>query len=213
MKIFFDLLPVIMFFVSFKWADGNKEVAAQWMTEHLGFMVSGGVVGTMEAPVLLSTAVVVLFSLVQIAVLKGMRKKIDTILWASLATVLVLGGLTLWFHSETFIKWKPTVIYWIMAVGFLMTEVVLKRNMLRQMMGGQIDAPLLVWVKLGWAWVAFFGLMGVLNLYVAYNYSTDTWVNFKMWGSTGLMLVFTLAQGFYLNKHIVPLPEDAPKAE
>ncbi|MES2091492.1 MAG: septation protein A, partial [Pseudomonadota bacterium] len=193
MKIFFDLLPVIMFFVSYKWADGHKEATAQWMTEHLGFMVSGGVVGNLEAPVLLSTAVVVAFSLVHIGVLKAMRKKIDTILWASMVTVLVLGGLTLWFHSETFIKWKPSVIYWIMAIGFLVTEIIMRRNTLRQMMGGQIEAPDFVWIKLGWAWVAFFGLMGILNLYVAYHYSTDTWVNFKMWGSTGLMLVFTVA--------------------
>ncbi|MDE2400466.1 MAG: septation protein A [Burkholderiales bacterium] len=208
MKIFFDLLPIILFFVSYKWADGHKDLSAQWMTEHLGFMVSGGVVHAMEAPVLLSTAVVVIFSLLQIGVLKALRKKVDALLWAGLVTVLVLGGLTLWFHSETFIKWKPTVIYWIMSIGFLVTEIILRRNTLRKMMGGQIEAPDFVWIKLGWAWVGFFALMGVLNLYVAYHYTTDTWVNFKMWGSTGLMLVFTLAQGVYLNHHMEPLPED-----
>jgi intracellular septation protein len=213
MKLFFDFLPIILFFSSYKWADGHKELAAQWMTQHLGFLVSGGVVSATEAPVLLSTAVVVIMSLLQISVLKALRQKIDTILWVTVGSVLVLGGLTLWFHSETFIKWKPTVIYWIMSAGFLITEVILKRNTLREMMGGQIDAPPSVWVKLGWAWVSFFALMGVLNLYVAYNFSTDSWVNFKMWGSTGLMLVFMVAQGFYLSKHMLPLPEDTAKAE
>jgi len=213
MKLFFDFLPIILFFSSYKWADGHKELAAQWMTQHLGFLVSGGVVSATEAPVLLSTAVVVIMSLLQISVLKALRQKIDTILWVTVGSVLVLGGLTLWFHSETFIKWKPTVIYWIMSAGFLITEVILKRNTLREMMGGQIDAPPSVWIKLGWAWVAFFALMGVVNLYVAYNFSTDSWVNFKMWGSTGLMLVFMVAQGFYLSKHMLPLPEDTAKAE
>jgi intracellular septation protein len=213
MKLFFDFLPIILFFSSYKWADGHKELAAQWMTQHLGFLVSGGVVSATEAPVLLSTAVVVIMSLLQISVLKALRQKIDTILWVTVGSVLVLGGLTLWFHSETFIKWKPTVIYWIMSAGFLITEVILKRNTLREMMGGQIDAPPSVWIKLGWAWVSFFALMGVLNLYVAYNFSTDSWVIFKMLGSTGLMLVFMVAQGFYLSKHMLPLPEDTAKAE
>jgi len=214
MKILIDLLPVILFFVSFKWADGNKETAAQWMTEHLGFMVSGGVVGTAEAPVLLSTAVVVIFSLVQITVLKLMGKKVDKLLLASLAAVLVLGGLTLWFHSETFIKWKPTVVYWIMGAGFLLTEIILKRNVLRSMMGGQIEAPEAVWRKLAWAWVGFFTFMGLLNLYVAFVYAandTAVWVNFKMWGTTGLMLVFMLAQGVYLSRHMSHEPEDEAK--
>jgi intracellular septation protein len=210
MKFLFDLLPVILFFVSFKWADGHKEQAATWLTEHLGFAVSGGVVGVTEAPVLLATVVVVLATVLQIGTLKALRKPVDKMLWASLGIVVVLGGLTLWFHDETFIKWKPTVIYWLMGTGLLVTEVILGRKMLRQMMGGQIDAPDVVWRRLGWAWVVFFAAMGVLNLYVAFNFSLDTWVSFKMWGSLGLTLVFTLAQGVYLSRHMV---EPAPTTE
>ncbi len=204
MKIFFDLLPIILFFASFKWAEGHKEQAAHWMTQHLGFAVSGGAVGITEAPVLLATVVVIVMTLLQIVVLKALRKPVDKMLWAGLVIVVVLGGLTLWFHDETFIKWKPTVIYWLMAGGFLVTEIVLGRKMLAQMMGGQIDAPDSVWRKLGWAWVLFFVGMGVLNLWVAFNYPLDTWVNFKMWGSLGLTLGFTLAQGLYLGRHMVP---------
>lgn len=208
MKILFDLLPIILFFVTFKWAEGHKELAAQWLTEHLGFAVSGGVVGVTEAPTLLATVVVVAATVLQILVLKALRKPVDKMLWAGLVIVLVLGGLTLYFHDERFIKWKPTLVYWLMALGFLITEIVLKRKMLRQMMGGQMDAPDAVWRNLGWAWVLFFAAMGVLNLYVAFNFSTDVWVNFKMWGSLGLTLVFTLAQGVYLNKHMTQ-----PRAE
>jgi len=140
-------------------------------------------------------------------VLKALRKPVDKMLWAGLVIVVVLGGLTLWFHDETFIKWKPTVIYWVMATGFLVTEVILGRKMLAQMMGGQIDAPDAVWRQLGWAWVLFFAGMGVLNLWVAFNFPLETWVNFKMWGSLGLTLVFTLAQGLYLGRHMKPVEE------
>ncbi len=204
MKIFFDLLPIILFFASFKWAEGHKAQAAQWMTQYLGFAVSGGTVGVTEAPVLLATVVVIVMTLLQIVVLKALRKPVDKMLWAGLVIVVVLGGLTLWFHDETFIKWKPTVIYWLMAGGFFVTEIMLGRKMLAQMMVGQIDAPDTVWRNLGWAWVLFFVGMGVLNLWVAFNFPLDTWVNFKMWGSLGLTLGFTLAQGLYLGRHMVP---------
>jgi intracellular septation protein len=211
MKFFFDLLPVILFFASFKWAEGHKEAVAQWLTQHLGFAVSGGVVGLTEAPVLLATVVVIVATVLQIVTLKALRKPVDKMLWAGLVIVVVLGGLTLWFHDETFIKWKPTVIYWLMALGFLVTEIILGRKMLRQMMGGQLTAPDAVWRRLGWAWVGFFAFMGVLNLYVAFNFPLDTWVSFKMWGSLGLTLVFTLAQGMYLSKHMEPGADEVSK--
>lgn len=206
MKFIFDLLPIFLFFVSFKWAEGHKAVVAEWMTQHLGFMVSGGVVGLTEAPVLLATLVVIAGTLAQVVTLKAMRKPVDKMLWAGLVVVVVLGGLTLWFHSEVFIKWKPTIIYWLMGAGLLVGEVFMKRDVLSQMMGGQISAPEAVWRRLTWAWVAFFLSMGFLNLYVAFNYSTDLWVTFKMWGTLGLLLVFTLVQGVYLSKHMEPLP-------
>ncbi len=209
MKIFFDLLPIILFFASYKWAGSNAEQAAQWLNHYLGFAVSGGSVGVTEAPVLLATVVVVVATMLQILVLKVLGKRVDKMLWAGLAVVVVLGGLTLWFHDETFIKWKPTVIYWLMATGFLITEIVLGKKMLRQMMGGQVHVPDPVWRTLGWAWVLFFAGMGVLNLWVAFNFPTDTWVSFKMWGSLGLTLVFTLAQGVYLSRHMTEDVKDA----
>jgi intracellular septation protein len=206
MKIFLDLLPIFLFFASYKWGEGHKAEVAQWMSDHLGFLVSGGVVGVTEAPVLLATVVVILGTLLQIVVLKSIGQKIDKMLWAGLVIVVVLGGMTLWFHDETFIKWKPSVIYWVMATGFFVTEIWLGKKMLAQMMGGQVDAPDAVWRRLGWGWVLFFVGMGVLNIWVAYHFSTDTWVSFKMWGSLGLTFAFTIAQGLYLGKHIQPAP-------
>lgn len=214
MKIFFDLLPLLLFFASYTWAGDNKELAAQWLTHNVGFMVSGGVVIAKEAPMLLSTLVLVVCGLVQVVVLKILRHKIDTLLWATIGTGTVLGGLSLWLHSPIFFQWKPTVLYWLTSVGFLISEIILKRKVLHKMMGGQIDAPDIIWRNLGWAWVVFFALMGVLNLVVAYNFAEPTWVTFKVWGATSLMLVFTIAQGLYLNKHMLPLPDDtAAKAD
>ena len=151
---------------------------------------------------------VIAVTLLQVVVLKALRKPVDRMLWAGLGIVVVLGGLTLWFHDETFIKWKPTAIYWLMGAGLFITEVVLGKKMLNQMMGGQIQVPDAVWRQLGWAWVAFFTGMGVLNLYVAFSFPTDTWVSFKLWGSLGLTLVFTLLQGLYLSRHM-PAEADA----
>ena len=207
MKLLFDFLPILLFFATFKYAEGHKEWASAFATEHLGFMVSGGSVGLTEAPVLLATMVVILASLAQVAWLKARGRKVDMMLWISLALVVVLGGLTVWLKSETFIKWKPTGLYWAMALSFLVSQYAFRRNLLKLMLGEQLQLPDAVWARLGLAWAAFFVGMGVLNLWVAFNFSTDTWVNFKLFGGIGLMLLFTLAQGAYISRH---LPEETP---
>ena len=206
MKLLFDFLPILLFFATFKYAEGHKEWAAAFATEHLGFMVAGGQVGTIEAPVLLATVIVILASLAQVAWLKARGKKVDLMLWISLALVVVLGGLTVWLHSETFIKWKPTGLYWAMGLSVLVSQFAIRRNLLKLMLGEQMQLPERVWARLSLAWVGFFALMGVLNLWVAFNFDTATWVNFKLFGGIGLMLLFTLAQGWYISRH---LPADA----
>ncbi len=202
MKLLLDFLPILLFFGAFKYAEGHKDWAASFATEHLGFMVAGGVVGPGEAPVLLATVVVVLATLAQVVYLKARAKKVDMMLWISLALVTVLGGLTVWLHSETFIKWKPTGLYWAMGLSFLVSQFLLGRNLLKLMLGEQLQLPEPVWARLSLAWVAFFAAMGVINLWVAYSFSTDTWVNFKLFGGIGLMLLLTLAQGLYISKHL-----------
>ena len=202
MKILLDFLPILLFFGTFKYAEAHKEWAARFASEHFGFLVSGGVVGTGEAPVLLATLVVMVATVVQILILLARGKKIDMMLWISLALVVVLGGATVWFHSETFIKWKPTLLYWVMAGAFLLGPLLFGKNLLRVLLGEQLQLPDAVWRRLNWAWVAFFGAMGALNLWVAYTFSTDTWVDFKLFGGIGLMLVFTVAQGLYLSRYL-----------
>ena len=202
MKILFDFLPIALFFGMFKYADGHKEWAASTATEWLGFMVAGGVVGSAEAPVLLATVVVIVATLAQILWIKAKGRKVDTMLWVSLAIIVVFGGATLFFHNPTFIKWKPTALYWMFGVVLLGSAWLLQRNLIRKMLEAQIKLPDPVWTRLNLAWAGFFIAMGLLNLYVAYNYSEETWVNFKMFGGMGLMLAFVLAQGFYLSRHM-----------
>lgn len=202
MKLLFDFLPIILFFGTFKYAEANKEWAARFATEHFGVLVAGGVVGLGEAPVLLATLVVIAATVVQIVWMKWSGRKIDAPLWVSLGLVLILGGATVWFHNETFIKWKPSMLYWLMGLTLWASQVLFRRNLLKVLMGEQLDLPAVVWQRLNFAWVAFFAFMGLINIYVAYSFSTDTWVDFKLFGGIGLMLAFTVAQGVYLSRHL-----------
>ena len=202
MKILFDFLPIALFFGMFKYADGHKEWAASTATEWLGFMVAGGVVGMAEAPVLLATVVVIVATLAQILWIKVKGRKVDTMLWVSLALVTVLGSATIYFHSENFIKWKPTVLYWVMGGALVGGQLFFRTNLIQRLMGAQMELPDPVWRKLNWAWAGFFAAMGVLNLWVAYHFDTDTWVNFKLFGGMGLMVLFVLGQALYLGRHM-----------
>jgi intracellular septation protein len=204
MKILLDFLPILLFFGTFKFTERDAQGAADFATQHFGFLVSGGTVGPAEGPVLLATLVVIGATLLQISYLLVRGRKIDMMLWISLGLVTVLGGATVWFHNETFIKWKPSVLYWVMGLSFWLSQAVFRKNLLRAMMGDQLELPSAIWQRLNLAWIAFFGLMGLLNLYVAYSFSTATWVNFKLFGGLGLMLLFTLAQGLYLSRHLKP---------
>lgn len=200
MKILLDFLPILLFFGTFKFAERDAQAAADFATEHFGFLVNGGVVGPTEGPVLLATLVVIVATLAQIGFLVARGRKVDLMLWVSLVLVVVLGALTVWLHSDTFIKWKPTLLYWAMGSALALGQLVFGRNLLRLLMGEQLRLPDPVWLRLNVAWIAFFAAMGTLNLWIAYRFSTDTWVNFKLFGTLGLMLVFTIAQGLYLSR-------------
>jgi intracellular septation protein len=204
MKILFDFLPIALFFGMFKYAEGNRDWASGTATDWLGFMVAGGAVGPAEAPVLLATVVVIVATMLQIVWLTLAGKKVDTMLWVSLGLVTLLGGATIYFHSENFIKWKPTVLYWVMGGALLFGQLVFKKNGIKTLMGAQMSLPDAIWQRVNLSWVGFFALMGVLNLWVAFNFSTSAWVNFKLFGGIGLMFAFVAVQAVYLNKYIKP---------
>jgi intracellular septation protein len=173
MKFLFDLLPVLAFFVAFQ-----------------------------VAGIYVATAVAIATTFVQVAWLKLRGKHVGAMLWASLAIIVVFGGATLVLQDETFIKWKPTVLYWLLGVVLGGATLLFRRNLVRAMLSEQVQLPDPVWSRLNWSWVGFFVFMGALNLYVAYNYSTDLWVNFKLFGGMGLMLAFVVVQAFVLARHV-----------
>ena len=123
-------------------------------------------------------------------------------LWASLAIIAVFGGATLLLQNETFIKWKPTVLYWLFGAVLAGSSLIFRRNLIRKLMEEQVSLPDRVWGQLNASWIGFFALMGAANLIVAFNFPTDTWVNFKLFGGMGLMLAFVVAQSLLLAKYI-----------
>jgi intracellular septation protein len=203
MKFLFDLLPVIVFFSVFKWAEGHAETAQSLIQQYLSGLVSGGGTGTADqAPIMFATAIFIIATVAQIAYLLIRGKKVDTMLWVSFVIIALFGGATIYFHNETFIKWKPTVLYWCFSVALLVSQVLLGKNLIRLMMEKQIVLPDTIWQRLSLSWAAFFGAMGLLNLYVAYNFSTAAWINFKLFGFTGLVFAFVIAQSLFLSKYV-----------
>lgn len=194
-KTLFDLFPVILFFIVFKLAGNNPEAAQEWATS-IGYLVD-----PKQLPVLFATAAAIFATMLQIAWVKWHHGKVDTMLWVSFLIITLLGGATLLLHDDTFIKWKPTVLYWLFAATLLLAQVVFKKNLMRKLMEGKLSLPDTAWNRLNLSWSLFFAVLGVLNLYVAFNFSTDTWVNFKLFGATGLMFIFILLQAFALAKY------------
>ena len=197
-----DFLPVILFFVTFKVAEGNAPSVAAWATDHLGFLVASGVVDQSTAPVLLATLVVMAVTLLQVALMAARRRAIPPMLWVSLALIVVMGGATVWFQSETFIKWKPTLLYWAMAAALVLGRLIWNRNFIRSLLASQLSLPDPIWAHLNSAWSLFFAGMGALNLWVAYSFETAVWVNFKLFGGLGLLMAFSVAQALYVSRHI-----------
>lgn len=197
MKILFDLLPVILFFAAYKLGGANPDAAHALASGWLG-----GDIAPSQAPILIATFVAIVATGLQIALVWLRHRKVDNMLWVSLGIIVAFGGATLFFHNPTFIKWKPTALYWLFGFVLLGSALILKRNLIRKMLEAQIQLPDQVWGRLNAAWACFFVAMGLLNLYVAYNFSEEAWVNFKMFGGLGLMLAFVLAQGFYLSRHM-----------
>ncbi len=198
MKLLFDLFPVILFFATFKYYGSNPEGAAALV----GSLLGSAVLDVKQAPILLATIVVIVATMAQIAWVHFRHGKVDKMLWVSLVLVTVFGGMTLIFQDETFIKWKPTILYWAFAGSMAFAALVLKKNPIKAMLGEQMTLPEPVWGKVNLSWIAFFLFMGVLNLIVAFNFPTDTWVNFKLFGGMGLLLLFVLGQGLMLSKYV-----------
>lgn len=178
MKFFLDFFPILLFFIAYKAYD-----------------------------IYVATAVAIVASLAQVGYIWLKERRVENMHLITLAIIVVFGGATLLLEDEMFIKWKPTVVNWLFAGAFLASQFIGKKTVVERLMGANIQLPALLWVRLNLSWVGFFAALGVVNLYVVYNFDTDTWVNFKLFGMMGLTLLFVLAQGVFLMKHI---KEEAP---
>jgi intracellular septation protein len=173
MKLLFDVFPVLCFF------------AVYWASD-----------------IYVATAAAIAATVAQVAWLRLRRRRVEPMLWASLAIILVFGGLTLLLHEKLFIMWKPTVLYWLFAAVLAVSAGAFGRNLIRAMMSQELRLPDPVWERLNWSWVAFFAAMGVANLAVAYNFSEAAWVQFKLFGGVGLMLLFVFGQALVLARYL-----------
>jgi intracellular septation protein len=173
MKFLFDLFPVILFFIAFKFFG-----------------------------IFTATAVAIVATIAQIIYCKIRHGVVDKMLLVSGVIITVFGGATLLLKDPTFIQWKPTILYWLFAVSLVGAQLIFKKNPIRSLMEKQISLPDHVWGRLNLAWAILFVALGFLNLYVAFNYSQDTWVNFKLFGITGIMFVFIVLQTLVLSKYL-----------
>jgi intracellular septation protein len=173
MKLLFDFFPIFIFFVCFKYFG-----------------------------IYPATAIAMAASVLQVIIYRLKHQRYEKMHIISLSLILVLGGATLFFHNPLFIKWKPTGIYWLSALAFLGSAFIGKKTIIQKMMEGNVSLPPKIWGRLNMAWSFFFIIMGAVNIYVAYHYETDVWVNFKLFGGAGFTLLFVFLQAIYLTKHI-----------
>lgn len=186
MKLLFDLFPVILFFAAYQISGGDIYVA---------------------------TGVAIVAGVLQLAIHWLRHRRLETMHMVTLGLLVVLGGATLVLQNEMFIKWKPTVVNWLFAAVFLGSHFIGKRPLTQRMMDATIDLPPAIWTRLNLGWGLFFLAMGVVNLWVVYNFSTETWVNFKLFGMLGLTIVFVIAQSIYVMRHIRNDKDTGEKAE
>lgn len=179
-KLLFDFFPVLLFFITFKWYDDPKQ------------------------GILAATAVIIVATGIQVAVTWMRQRRVEKIHVVTLALLIGMGGITLALQDEIYIKWKSTVFFWVLAVAFLGSQFIGHKTLVQRFFDSKFDPPTSVWALLNLTWVAFFAALGALNLFVVYNFSTDTWVNFKLFGLTGLTFVFVFAQILYLFRYMVP---------
>ena len=205
MKLLFDFFPILLFFATFKVAGMYEAASFKLASKLIGGLVSGDGIAPDQGPIMLATIVAIVAAVLQIAYVKLRGRKVDLMLWISFFVIVIFGGLTIYFHDENFIKWKPTIIYWMQAAAFLIALFIFKKNLIQEVMQSQVTLPDLIWRRLCLAWIGIFLLIGALNLlaaFVIFKGDTPAWVNFKTFGMNGLLFAFIIGQSIYLSKYI-----------
>ncbi|UQV43847.1 septation protein A [Janthinobacterium lividum] len=205
MKFLFDLFPLIAFFAAFKLGGMYEAATHDFVQQYLSGFVSGGLIKADQAPWILATLVGIVATACQVSYLLLRGRKVDGMLWLSLFIFVVFGGASIYLHDDFFLKWKPTLIYWLSGLALLIAHLGFKKNLIRKTMEAQVQLPDAVWNQLLAAWIIFFGAIGALNLFVAfvlYKGDMAAWVSFKAFGATGIFFAFIVAQTLFLAKHI-----------
>jgi len=202
MKLLIDFLPIVIFFIVYKFAPETIELISPLLnSEQIQLL-------TDMPAIVLATAVLIPATMLQILYTKITTGKVETMHLVTLALVVLMGGATVILQDKTFIQWKPTVVNWLFAAAFFGSRFIGDKTILERMMGQNLTLPAPAWQNLNYAWVAFFVFSGIANLYVAYNFSEDVWVNFKLFGLLGLTVLFIIAQSFYLYRFMNPEGEE-----
>jgi intracellular septation protein len=171
MQLLFDFAPFIAFYLGYKLSGDNFFFA---------------------------TGVLIVAVIVQVAVQWVRHRKVSPMLLVSAVLVMIFGTITLIVHDKLFLQWKFSIVNWLFSMAFLASHFFGERPLIERIMGENVTLLRAQWLRLSWAWIVYFLVMGALNLYVAYHFEETVWVNFKMYGTIGLTLLFALGQGFWL---------------
>ena len=201
MKLLFDLFPVAAFFIAYRIGKSFPEQSAAFVAAIFGPVAASASFPDLIA-VILATTIAILATLIQVGWLLARRKKVKPMLWLSAILIVAFGGMTIWLQNELFIKWKPSLLYWSFAAILIGGQLLFRRNLLAALLGSELRLSNAVWGRLLWLWAAFFALLGAVNLYVAYQFTTEQWVDFKTFGLMGLTFVFVIGLGIYLSRHV-----------
>jgi intracellular septation protein len=207
MKSLLDFVPLLVFFGGYYGAKQWPDLADTFINVMLGLFGLAGPLPADQVDMACATQLAMLATLAQVGILIACRHKVDKILWITLVIVVVMSIATLIFHDPAIIKWRSTVLDWLFGLILLGGEVLFGKNLIRAMLGAQIDLPDNVWRHLNFSWIGYFALSGVLNLIVAARFSEETWVNFNMFGGPALTVLFMLGQGFYMSRFMEPSDE------
>lgn len=177
LNFLYEFLPVLLFFIAFKMYG-----------------------------IYVATIVGIVVTALQFAISTLWFRRVDKKLLIMLVVFALFGSMTLYFHDPIFVKWKTTVVYWIFSLILLLSQFIGKKpiiqRLLERALDGKATLPSFIWKRLNIAWTVFFLLLGVVNIFVAYTYSTDTWVNFKLYGVLGLLMFFGFLQAVYLSRYL-----------
>ena len=205
MKLLYDFFPVLLFFLVYKFYGAIPPEAIHAINPLLPLTLKPGVHAD---AIFMATAVAIAASFLQVALYWLRHRRFETMHLVSLALITVFGGATLAFHDPLFIKWKPTILNWLFAIAFLTSHLIGRHTLVERMMSHAITVPANIWRRLNMGWIVFFIISGALNIWVAYHFSQETWVDFKMFGMLGLSIAFIIAQAFYLARFMQDAPAD-----